>query len=564
MAADRLSAALVVLVVACVIILALLVALPRRGRRPVLGGRSKPRGAVGRRAARTRGEEVDDAAREPPVGLLAEGLPPGPGWDHQAFDIADGRCRPAPDGLYYGMFGRDALSRATLLTPQNLAWAARVTSGRVYSWVILDSPEGCFAVRAAPARGETVRLDPDELIAWVRGQLRGEPPHKMGLGEYVRWLTEKQGLTIAGGPARDPEVRFDLRDVTTAAERKATWTALAALDEEAFLALDWREYDAAVGQEACTSRVEVSGDVVIDLARGRSRGVVRAPKVRRVRPGQSLTYSRAYVNFHTHPAVRFHGYSSEPPSPQDLHVSLRQAAYHGLVWSFVSAPEGTYIYRPSRQLVEALRQREGHADLAAKVYEDSLEPCEAGVTACAARAVKALREAGFVAFFRKAPCAPLLERPDLAAGDNALDREAHHRELAALRAVEGPVLLSADWSQVPAMHSHEGIRSASWVRARYDPKSGVVTPISGHHFSDPYEADSYPRYSPGPLMVVYFSDDRSLPRAVPAAAISVAEETAHKWPWIAFMSPRRVLVFRAGPQGVETHGPRAFTPVAPA
>jgi hypothetical protein len=562
--ASRWAALIVLVLVLCVLLAFALAARFGRARAPWagaaawLGGARKgaaapspvSRGEEADRAApsmASRGEEVDRA--EVPAALLEAGLPPGFGW--AAFDLRDGRVVPARlgEGLFFGISGRDDPARSSLLTPRILARAAHFTSGRVYAWYVLDSPEACVAVKAEPRGGFTLELDPDDLVEWLRPRLKGEPPHKIELDEYLAHLREL-GLTVQVGARRYPEARFDLIDMTTAAEREKATRSLLALDAAAFEALDWAQYDEAAGRAACRAPKEAAGDVVVDLL----RRAVAAPKVRYGRPYTTHAHMRSYVTFHTHPSARHEGGRYEPPSEGDLGYVLWACAHHAVVWHFVSAPEGTYILRPSQLLIEYFyRSPRDALAAAAKVYRDHVE-CAGGVLACARRTAEALRNAGFVAYFREAPCLPVADRPDLVPVYNLLDRQEYQAALDALRATPGPVLLAADWSRAVEACLLPTVRESAWLRARY--AGGAVLPGDSHAFGDPADVRSYPG-GPGPLMVFFFADEEFPPR-IPPAAIEAARENAEVWPWLAFLSPKRVLVFRADAEGLESHGPRAL------
>lgn len=511
-------------------------------------GGARPKVDVPPKPEPTRGAEIDAAAAaRPPAAVLRDGLPP----DFQgAFDVdADGRPVAAADGLYFGVSRRDDPARATLLTPRQLRWAALVTSGRRYAYVLVDSPEACYAVRAAPAAGRVRELDADALVADLRPLLRGVPPHKLPLDEYLAWARGGLcGAEVEVGRRSHAEVRFDLIDITTAAERAAAVKDLVAIAD--FDALDWSAYDAVVAPLVREAPVESAGDVTIDLA----ARTVAVPKARRGVFWASMPHSRSYVTFHTHPAARYQGAAYEQPSDGDLLHVLSRCVHKGLVWHFVSAPEGVYILRPSAALA-AFYGRDPEAAWAAVRARYAPEHCVGGVAVCAAAAVEALRDAGFVAHFRAAPCVELAAGPDLAPLDNARARRAAREDFAAHAALPPSDLLAADWSAVvAACRGAPGLQVSSWLRARC--AGGAVQPLgSGHGFGPPADPQSYPLWAPGPLLVFYVAD-ADFPARVPQAAIDAARERHAEWPWLAFLSDRRVLVFRADATGAETHGPR--------
>jgi len=502
-------------------------------------------------AAATRGEEVDAAAKHPPLALLKAGLPWRAGA--RAFDLRGDAAAPTEpsDGIYLGVAGRGDPARATLLTPHLAAVAAFKTSGRMYAWYVLDSPEGCYALRAPPRDGYAVKLDADAIVAWLKPRLTGSPPHKIAATEYLAHL-RSLGLEVREGPRRgDGSVRFDLVDATTAAERARELAALRALTRADFAALDWAAYDREAAGEACRTTHEVAGDVAVDLA----ARTVAAPKVRPGTLWGARTHYRSYVTFHTHPAARYRGSRAEPPSPTDVLLTLEACALDMQAWAFVSAPEGTYIMRPSQALAAAfLRDPQEVADTVSGLYTEGVRACVGTTAACGADAVRALEEAGFVAHLRGEPCTPLLPVPDLFPTWNRESREESRAAYAALAETPAETLLAADWAPAAAEGESPTVRAATWLTAGLS-EGRAVPSGEGHGLGPADEPGSYPSGVPGPLLVVYFPDEEGFPARVPHAALKAARKNAALWAWVVFLSPSRVSVFRAGPAGVEIHGP---------
>lgn len=505
-------------------------------------------------AAVRRGEEVDAAAAEPPLAFLAS-----PEFDAlankwTAFDLDGGRAVPtrSGDGIYFAISCRNDPARATVLTPWNLQRAMRWTSGRVYAWVLLDSPEARYAVRAAPKEGRMADLDPERLIAWMRPRLTGVPPHKLALVDYLAHL-RSLGVTVATvGAAPDAMVRFDLIDMMTMAERATAERELVKLNEADFEALDWSAYDKVVSRGACEVAREMSGDVAIDL----DSRTVSAPKIRTGLYFTAVPHSRSFVTFHTHPAARYRGAKHEPPSDGDLLHIMSGAAYRGLVWHFITAPEGTYIVRPSQLLIEQFRADWQTAEKWAIETYTAQYFCVGGVVKCAARAVDALRDAGFVAYFRSKPCMPMSTVPDLLPDANAHVRREVLADLEAHKALPGATLLAADWARAIDMSHTGSFLRSSWMRARF--VGGAIQPMDGHGFGDPADPGAYPIGTPGPLMI-FCVEDSKLSSKIPAATIRAVQEMAEEWAWVAFLSSARVMVFRADAAGaLEVHGPRVL------
>jgi hypothetical protein len=328
--------------------------------------------------------------------------------------------------------------------------------------------------------------------------------------------------------------------------------SLIALDEAAFNALDWAEYDAVVGKATCDERKESAGDIIVDL----EKRTVSVPKIRTGLVSSSRPHSRSYITFHTHPSARNKGNYFEPPSGADLSVSLQTTTRKSTVWDFVSAPEGTYITRPSQLLSEYYKRNPVDAEKDfLTIYEKGIQWCSGSVMACVQKTMEALRNSGFVAHFRAAPCIPLLTRPDLNPIENMTSREETRASLNILKKLSGPELIAADWSQVIEENQSPTAQGSSWTPAVYE--NGVILPkLIGHKFVDPSDIKSYPE-SPGPLMI-FFMSENSFPSRIPPAAIEVAKHNSEVWPWLAFLSTERVQVFRADNSGLEVHGPRWF------
>ncbi len=512
----------------------------------------------GRPHARTRGEELDAAARAPPTGLLKSGLPAD--WSQESFDLRGGEVvrRPYHEGLYYGISNRDAPGRDTLLTPQIIAMAAFSTSGRLVAWVVLDSPEACYALRAPPRNGRVATIDREAIVAWIRPRLTGKPPHKLEMGEYIAYV-RSLGVEVHKGPRRgDGAVRFDLRSMTTEVERDTNLSALRALTPADFEAFDWGPYDRTAAGEACSSGHEVSGDVAIDLVARK----ISAPKVRPGTISAARSHMRSYVTFHTHPAGRYQGSQSEPPSPQDVLRSLALCAQDLQAWDLVSAPEGTYIMRPSRALAAAYLHDPKHtAEAVSAVYDKQLRACLGTALECADAAIRALGDAGFVAHLRKAPCLRLPSAPDLWPALNRKSREESRAAYAAIQAMKPAALLAVDWGAVTALADAPALQDiVSWITANL--RGGRAVPDGeGHMLTDVDDPSAYPTWPTGPLFVVYFPTEDAFPGQVPHAAVRAAKRSTNAWAWAVFLSRSRITIFRASPGGVEIHGPMRRAPV---
>ena len=85
--------------------------------------------------------------------------------------------------------GKPLAGRHRYLAARLVAAAAFRTSGRIYAWYVVDSPEACYALRAEPRGGRALRLDADAIVAWLQPRLTGSPPHKLAnSAEYLAHL----------------------------------------------------------------------------------------------------------------------------------------------------------------------------------------------------------------------------------------------------------------------------------------------------------------------------------------------------------------------------------------
>jgi len=509
-------------------------------------------------SAKTRGEEVDAAARDTATLELLKQEISGLGslsWKGQAFDIVEGKIRVTDfgDGVYRGASNRKDPARATLLTPRNVERAAFQTSGRVYAWIILDSPEALYAIRADSHDGRISSVREGAILNWLKSHLRGSPPHKVNRDHYVEFLRGlKMDVRILA--ARDTEARFDLDDQKSQADLAREIKTIQAMTPAELLALDWTEYDQVVGDAVQNHEAEVAGDVIIEGGR------IRVPKLR---PGilfMSRPHVRSSVTFHTHPWARFVGHHVEPPSDQDVSVTLMLCAEQLLAWSFVAAPEGTYIMRPSRALAEAHRL-DPHCinDLVLATYRE-YKHCHDSVAACAEQTVRALNEAGLVAFLRPTPGAALFPRPDLFTIANSQTRAASRAADAEAAALTPAQLFALDWSAVDAIAATEAVRTDQlWLEVRIGGQKARAR--DGHILKNLDDPQAYPRWEnhSAPILTVYFADDSRLPSAIPHGAIHAADG----WAWVVFLTPLRLAVFRAGPAGVEIHNAMRVRPGEP-
>ena len=533
------------------------------------GGAPKPQTLKGRL---TRGEEIDAAAaKPPPAAILRGGILP-PDAETREFDLVGDppKLVETQDGLYCGFSTVGNPARITALFPTMIRRASLQTSGRIYAWYIMDSPEACYAVRAAPVKGRLRDIDIDDLTHWLQAHLTGTPPHKIEMKTWLKHL-RGLGLEIHVGAKRSSEIRFNLESSVSKEDRVKAIQRLTLLTEPDFSEFDWSGYDKVAGLEPCRSPlVETAGDVHIDL----SAKTIRAVKIRTGIPYASQSHERSYVTFHTHPVGRYRGREAEPPSTADLRNSLRRCVHEVQAWHFVSAPEGTYIYRPSALLKKLyLRDPETVREMIPAMYVESLTSIkEVGSTLVSASAIPAiLAEIGFIAYFRGAPCVPMLDVPDMWSWTNSRSRESLREDYRRALYLAGEQILRADWGPVNALFAVSALQHesrVSWasvraIAAQSTPDLWMESEGEGHEFdgeiTDP-EAWNLGKFWPGPILVLHFGG--AVPRRVPRAAIAAAHNNSSRWAWVVFLSADEILAFRATEADLEVHGPKKLTKLA--
>jgi len=574
-----------------------------------VGGRPGPRAGT-RAGTHTRAEEVAAAIKAgPPHIFMQEGLPfEGTRvFDYPFQDTGTHQAGELP-GIFFGegYFQNDS-SRTTLLTPKMISWAAFHTSGQVYAWVLLDSVEACYAIRAAAPQSR-VQIDPDVLTHELRMILVGSPPHKAPVADWVKIV--RRHVEIHVGKRRSAEARFDLAAMTTPTERAAEIQRLQAFTAEDFAAMDWSEYDEKVGARVCDSSLEVAGDIeLVEGSKGskgskRSKGSkktkgskgskgakgakspkddkysknnksvviqIKVPKIRTGLKWTSQPHRRSYIQFHSHPWDRYRGRHPEPPSSGDLHSFLVSAQQGIFAWHFISAPEGVYIIRPSALAAEQFEQDpDKFLKTNIERYLNTIHGCNAIVKVCAEQVIPALNDAGFVAYYRAAAASPghkcpISDVPDLVPGLNLTDRGEYLKSFKTLSAMTTGELAAMDWSAVTAAGSTATIQHPSWFSAGIERVSAGIERVSektadkkrpykvilnteGHQFYVEHPFPEPDRYNPlGPIFIVYFPGDISANVFEEfGPALQAVMRQANLWACLVIMNPSRAVVFRAG------------------
>jgi len=508
----------------------------------------------------TRGAEVAAAvAAGPPLELLDEPLP----FDEASvFDYKDGRVvshgPSGTDGVYYGItYSVNSYSRQSAIKPDFIEWCGKVTSGNLYAWIVVNSSEGNYIIRAADTSGKLFRFNGDALVRWMQAHLYGDPPHKIKVETYLDHL-KKNGFEVYS--KTHDIIRFDLEAMTTKQERAVKIEKMSRMNQADFDALDWSEYDRQVS--ACNQPYEISGDLGIDPATNK----IKVYKIRKGIPYATYNYPRSYIDFHTHPSARYKGLRLEIPSFADLSIILHRTSKVLQAWSFITAPEGTYIIRSSQLMREyAKEDREKTNKHFYHIY-DILNNCEDSAEVCKKNIFRALMDAGFIVFFHDKPCLKLSTKPIIpwATGLNLLSRAEYNDDIVFTKKLSAADLASADWSQIDDILLHPLIDDISYCSARIEAVDGnagfrtnIVLPISdaGIHGIDdinsPMEWYNFP--TTGPIFIIYFPV--KIPLHVPDAANKAASRNQKDWIWIVFLSPTQVMAIQASENGIITHGP---------
>ena len=508
----------------------------------------------------TRGAELAAAvAAGPPLDLLDEPL----AFDgEKVFDYKDGKIvsygTSGTDGVYYGVaYNVNAYSRQTHLTPSFLEWCGNMTSGNVYAWIVLNSPEGNYIIRAPDVSGKLFTFNTSALVNWMQAHLYGDPPHKIKVETYLAYL-KKNGFEVYSKTHDD--IRFNLEAMTTKQERVAKIEQLSKMNQADFDALDWSEYDQRVS--ACNQPYEISGDLGIENATKK----IKVYKIRKGIPYATYNYPRSYIDFHTHPSARYKGLKLEIPSFADLSIVLHQTSKLLQAWSFITAPEGTYIIRSSQLMREnAIEDKEKTNKHFYRIYE-KLNNCHDSPTLCKQNIFRALTDAGFIVFFHDNPCLKLSNRPILpwATGLNLLSRPDYKADIEFTQKLSAADLASADWSQVDDILLHPLIDDTSYCSARIEAvddnagyRTNIVLPITDtgiHGIDDITSQEEWYNFpSTGPLFILYFPVN--IPLHIPDAAIKTAGRNQKDWVWVIFLSPTQVMAIQVTDKGTLTHGP---------
>lgn len=410
--------------------------------------------------------------------------------------------------------------RSSVLEPQVLEVCARVTAIRRYAWVFVESPEGRYAIRF----DKTEPVTQNNLIRGIRPLLIGEPPHKMAMATWIGFL-RSVGFVVEVLPHGE-EVRFTHWALSTREERDAERERLHAMTQGDFDALDWSEVDTKI-LPLLKEPTEYSGELqIVD-------GAVKVVKIRKGRSGMSSALARTAIDFHTHPYGRM---LVEQPSGIDIKSSYKLSEV--IAWSFVFAPEGTYIYALSNV---ARKISPGDLDKEIARYLERTGE-HIGTLADRLRVVlAALTDLGLIVRFRPNP---RWAEAGLWTVEtwNKIDIAKLESSVAAIEKMKPTALFALDWR--PLYSAFEGLTPQEFVPGRTDAyvscdiDDGRIVPSSTGYTLE----DDGPPYEPGPLTAIYHAffdaftagDLRACARAVEARA----------WAWMILVTAEKRYLCR--------------------
>lgn len=508
----------------------------------VQGGSSKAK----HNPEKTRGDEIDTAAAMVPKHFLDNALP-FTGDHYFDYDYATNDVTVTSDngGLYFGQTSlRDSPARNTHLTPKNVVITAYMTSGRRFAWCIVNSPEANYLIRSLPTHdGKVVRVDENAVKQWIGEHITGSPPHKVKLSEYVKYL-RTQGLEVHVGSVRFKEVRFRLADILREDEKEKMLHRLRIIKDYEFEKMDWSEYDRKVVN--CENVFEIAGDVIIEDNK------LKVPKVRTGLVWGVFTHNRSFITFHTHPAIRYQGSKPEAPSEADIVITLEECANDMLAWAFITAPEGTYIIRPTKMLImEYHSDKQKTLKMISDFYYGALNLCRDSAKYCTLHTQNTLRECGFICYFHSNPCLKVNDKPDLFPALNSKSREWQTRVYNELMAMSPQDIAALDWSQIDS-HRSPIIQDITWIGAHV--VNRTVQIYEGHIMNDIESTESYP-FARVPLFILHFPACSEMPASVPHAFTEVARMNTGTWAWCVMICDKKMVVFRVIGDNVEIHEP---------
>jgi hypothetical protein len=221
-------------------------------------------------------------------------------------------------------------------------------------------------------------------------------------------------------------------------------------------------------------------------------------------------------------------------------------------WAFVSAPEGTYIYRPSTILINSyLRQPQETIEF---INSNYIKDCVDSAFNCVEDAISKIKEIGFIMYFYNNPCINIeKEQPNIVPDWNNLDLETIEQDMTYIRNLNPAKFASYNWSEVISMCITPSVSdNASWLTINLK-RNKIIIMGEGHKMDNINNEYSYPMNAFGPILVICFPE--KIPPAIPHAAITVSQKQKNNLIWIIFIDISQLVVFRADENGIHSYGP---------
>lgn len=445
-------------------------------------------------------------AKPPPAEILKMDwpweVPQGEGTYVYEANVQDGKIvsmgSPGPphSGIYYVL--RDARAetdRSTILTIGWLRFIASATADRVYSWILVDAEEGRYAVRRRARLGDDER---DELGRDVRGQMEGDPPHKMAIQAYAKILEKHKFEVVARPKNAEATVRFApirwLSDKELVRQRET----LMSMSQEDFDKLDWGDIDQKLRPLLASNR-ERGGDLEL------KDGKLKVVKLREGLTGHVAHMPiRSPIGFHTHPLGRTGMVEQPSGSAGDLGFILENASEQGLVWHIIVAPEGEYIIAASDSLILYYRESpRGAISMIAAEYDESY--CAGAPPMCLKLFLSLIRRIGFVVFFRPDPkwAIDAANLPPYYSWNEAVPEQFFEdfKKLSQLSPEE--VLSKYNWKSLIADQEAHAVSLSTWMPVEL--RDGKITIKYGGHAFSPSRPGRAWEWSRSPAVALYHS-----------------------------------------------------------
>lgn len=419
----------------------------------------------------------------------------------------------------------------TMMTPDNLLYAYRLTATEQYAWILVDDTKDAdgaprrFAVRAAN-RTAPVPLN-DALRAAIRARASGEFGHKLRVRDFVE-IVRAHGFDVLTSAPGDAIMRYQRRSILDVQELERVRRALMSMTEEQIMALDWSEVDTKL-RPLTNESAEYAGTLAVE------NGRVLVKSVRHSGAGAARRQLRGAIDYHTHPSRP----SGPPDTPSDADLAGRanimQRYYLG--WSVVVAAEGDYIIIvPDTTAALSEIDERAFRDIFTDVYESTMTACAVMSRAqCAAEFGARIRRMGITIMLRRNKAWPGWTLSDTGAMElsviNNIDLDALDADVARCAALRPATVAGADVVPlVRDLFGHFAREGTSWwlCNADYDARGAAFVRPARDPSAHEYTAWML-RFAPGPIMFLYHAQDAELPAAAAIAAAQSMSAGRSAW-----------------------------------